>query len=268
MKNNKLKLSVANNEIEFRLQNDRLVGTTNYREDIWEEFNKINWYINIKSLESGLKSYVYTGSGKFANKKELHVIVMIKWYGEQAVLEAHQNGYIVEHFDNQEFNCRINNLAFVSNDLNLAKAHLYDKERIKHRNIVAVSFFKDFNTQKYQATFGFNREVTLYNKGENKDVTALRLVYPNDYRQVFQDLTNAMHHIVSTNTINLDLLSHERHEINPSIYIVSKEGEELPPLVEVDGEWYIVLSEKVRLVEVAPNKKLYDLDHESGSKKD
>lgn len=67
---------------------------------------------------------------------------MIKWYGEKAVIEAHQEGYIVEHFDNVECNCMISNLAFVSNDLNLAKAHLYDKERVKYRNIVAVNFLR------------------------------------------------------------------------------------------------------------------------------
>ncbi|WP_354680200.1 hypothetical protein MRN59_09075 [Macrococcoides caseolyticum] len=257
MKDNQLILSISSDTIEFRLQDGRLVGITNYRKDIWEEFNSVNWYINSDNLEKQNKSYVYTGSGKFANKKYLHVIVMIKWYGEKKVVDAHQNGYIVEHFDNHEYNCMIDNLAFVSNDLNLAKAHLYDKERIKYKNIVAVNFFKDFETQRYQATFGFNEEVKLQEKGTFINVTALKLVYPDDYRQVFQDLTNAMHQIISNQTINLDLLSHEYREIDPSIYIIPSSKEELPVMIQVDGEWLLVLSDKVRLDKIAPNKKLY-----------
>ena len=257
MKDNQLILSINNDTIEFRLQDNRLVGLTNYREDIWEEFNSVNWYINLKNLDTQDKSYVYTGSGKFAKKKDLHVIVMIKWYGEETVIEAHQNGYIVEHFDNEEYNCMIQNLAFVSNDLNLAKAHLYDKERVKYKNIVAVNFFKDLETQRYQATFGFNREVKLQDKEKFFDVTALKLVYPDDYRQLFQDLTNAMHHIISNQTINLNLLSHEYKEINPSIYIISSSKEELPVMIQVDGKWLLVLSDKVILDTIAPDKKLY-----------
>lgn len=257
MKDNQLILSISSDAIEFRLQDGRLVGITNYRKDIWENFNSVNWYINLESLEKQDKSYVYTGSRKFADKKYLHVIVMIKWYGEKEVIDAHQNGYIVEHFDNHEYNCMIDNLAFVSNDLNLAKAHLYDKERVKYKDIVAVNFFKDFETQKYQATLGFNEEVKLQEKGTFINVTALKLIYPNDYRQVFQDLTNAMHHVISNRTINLDLLSHEYREINPSIYIISLFEEELPVMIQVDEKWLLVLSDKTKLDKIAPNKELY-----------
>lgn len=112
-------------------------------------------------------------------------------------------------------------------------------------------------TQRYQATFGFNEEVKLQEKGTFINVTALKLVYPDDYRQVFQDLTNAMHHIISNRTINLDLLSHEYREINPSIYIIPSSEEELPVMIQVDGKWLLVLSDKVRLDKIAPNKKLY-----------
>ncbi|MDE9753467.1 hypothetical protein [Staphylococcus delphini] len=257
MKDNQLVLSISSDTIEFRLQDDRLVGITNYRKDIWEEFNSVNWYINIENLEKQDKSYVYTGSKKFANKKFLHAIVMIKWYGEKAVSYAHQNGFIIEHFDNNEHNCMIDNLAFVSNDLNLAKAHLYDKERVKYKDVVAVNFFKDIDTQRYQATFGFNEEVILQEKGRFLNVTALKLVYPDDYRQVFQDLTNAMHQIISNRTINLDLLSHEYRELSPTKYIICPSKEEIPVVIQEGGKYYIVLSDRVRLDKIPPNNKLY-----------
>lgn len=165
MKDNQLILSISSDTIEFRLQDGRLVGITNYRKDIWEEFNSVNWYINSDNLEKQNKSYVYTGSGKFANKKYLHVIVMIKWYGEKEVVDAHQNGYIVEHFDNHEYNCMIDNLAFVSNDLNLAKAHLYDKERVKYKNIVAVNFLKTLKLRDIKLLLVLTKKLNFKKKG-------------------------------------------------------------------------------------------------------
>ena len=92
MKDNQLVLTTNKDIIEFRLQDDTLVGITNYREDIWDDFTSVNWFVNLKEVNTKNKSYVYTGSRKFANKKDLHVIVMIKWYGQEAVIEAHKNG--------------------------------------------------------------------------------------------------------------------------------------------------------------------------------
>ncbi len=264
MKKNRLILKHNRNRnlIEFQLQNGQLVGITNYREDIWKEFNTVNWYVNLNKYNNKEKAYVYTGSNKFAGKKELHVIVMIKWYGEQEVIEAHQNGYIVEHFDNAEANCLIENLAFVSNDLNLAKAHLYDKERLKYKYIVTVNFFKDFETKKYQATFGFNKEVIIQENDKQVNVSALRLVYPDDYRLVFQDLTSSMYQIISKGVLNLNLLSFEKKEVDSS-YVIVPPGKDLPVIIEEDGKWLLVLSEKVRLDRIAPKLELYNDKEES-----
>ncbi|WJE22423.1 hypothetical protein QRY07_12080 [Bacillus cereus] len=258
LKDNQLILKRKGDIIEFCLQDDTTVGITNYRDDIWEEFNSVNWYVNLENLNSSKeKAYVYTGSRKFSNKRDLHVIVMIKWYGEKAVIEAHQEGYIVEHFDNVECNCMISNLAFVSNDLNLAKAHLYDKERVKYRNIVAVNFFKDFETQKYQATFGFNEEVEVLDKDTSIDAIKLKLVYPDDYRLLFNDLNSAIYSIIKERILNLDLLSFENKEITPTIKVVNLTEEELPMLIQDGDDWFFVVSDKAKIREIAPNQKLY-----------
>lgn len=258
LKDHQLILKRKGDTIEFNLQDDTIVGITNYRDDIWEEFNSVNWYVNLKNLNSSKeKAYVYTGASKFANKRDLHVIVMIKWYGEKAVIEAHHEGYIVEHFDNIESNCMISNLAFVSNDLNLAKAHLYDKERVKYRNIVAVNFFKDFETQKYQATFGFNEEVYILDKDTSIDAIALKLVYPDDYRLLFNDLNSAIYSIIKERTLKLDLLSFENKEITPTINIVNSSERELPFLIQDGNDWVFVVSDKAKIREISPNQKLY-----------
>lgn len=255
MKENQLILSKNDNLIEFRLQNHELFGKTDFRQDIWEEFNSVNWYVNLKSNKG--KNYVYTGSNFFSGKHYLHVIVMMKWYGVEKVKEAHENGYVVEHFDNQECNCLISNLAFVSNDLNLTKAHSYDKERVKYRDRVAVNFFKDFHTQQYQVTFGFNSEVSLEYNNNLVDSIVLRLVYEDDFRQVFQDVTNAMHHIVSTQKLNLNLLSFEVYEVIPTVLIKKSSINGSSTIINKDGKWFFIISDLSKIYSVAPNPDLY-----------
>ncbi|QIZ08383.1 hypothetical protein HFZ78_18045 [Priestia megaterium] len=82
--------------------------------------------------------------------------MMIHWYGVEALKEAYEKNFIVEHMNNDPFDCSIHNLSFAPNNVNIAKGQTYDVERKEGIPIAAVNMFKDFESQKFQITIGFN----------------------------------------------------------------------------------------------------------------
>lgn len=150
-------LGVSHDEsrIYFKQEQGSFFGYTDYTHELWKKISSVNWYVSQADIDKGNKTYIYTGSSKFDSYKKLHQVVMIHWYGIEKFTEAYENDFIVEHHDNDAFNCLIENLSFAPNSVNLAKAHTYDKERKEALPLVAINFFKDFTTQKYQITLGF-----------------------------------------------------------------------------------------------------------------
>lgn len=257
-------LDVTHDEqkINFRNTDINFYGYTTYSEEVWENIKDVNWYIDDKRYLKGEKTYIYTGSNKFGNFKDLHQIVMLTWYGEDKLKEAYAKRFIVEHHDNDAFNCLIENLSFASNDINIAKAHTYDKERPKLINKVTVHFFKDFKSGKYQITLGFNQPYTLIEGSEKTNITAMYLLYNNDFRLVYTDASRIVWDLLEKNSIDLTLLKYIDKKIEPAIYIFAKDGEKLPSFTFIDGKPVVVLSDKpenfLRLDKLAPRKELYD----------
>ncbi|MBU8880090.1 hypothetical protein BGM26_13995 [Bacillus sp. FJAT-29790] len=248
-------INFTNKEINF-------FGYTTYNEEVWEKVKDLNWYVDEKKLKKGEKTYIYTGSRKFGKYKDLHQIIMLIWYGEDKIKEAYNKRFIVEHHDNDAFNCLIENLSFASNDINIAKAHTFDKERPRLIDKVTVNFFKDFKSGKYQITLGFNQPYTLVEGSEKTNLTAMHLLYNDDFRLVYTDASRIVWDLLNRDSIDLTLLSHIEREITPDIYIYAKDGQELPPFTFIDGKPVVVLSNKpesfLRLNRVSPKKSLFD----------
>ena len=254
-----MKLSISHDEhrIFFKREDGSLLGETNYKLEVWTEISSVNWYVKDKDLEERKKTYIYTGSNKFGGYNDLHQIVMILWYGLDRLKQAYKKEFIVEHHDNNAFNCLVENLSFASRDINLAKAHTYDKEKKAALPVVGINFFKDFSTQRYQVTVGFNKPFIINADGELKGITTLFLIYEDDFRTVFQDITNLLYNLVTHHKFQLSKLQHIYMEFEESIYAAFTDGEELPPMVEIDGELMLVLNDENRLVSIAPRKHLY-----------
>ncbi|MDQ0415672.1 hypothetical protein [Mesobacillus stamsii] len=253
-------LGVSHDEsrIYFKQEQGSFFGYTDYTHELWKKISSVNWYVSQADIDKGNKTYIYTGSSKFDGYKKLHQVVMIHWYGIEKFTEAYENDFIVEHHDNDAFNCLIENLSFAPNSVNLAKAHTYDKERKEALPLVAINFFKDFTTQKYQITLGFNKDFKIRMKdGTEKGVTVIRLVYNDDFRIVFQDASNLLYNLTKYLKFDLSKLQHIDMEITESKYIFFSNGEEIPAGIEVDGKFVMVLSDHTRLVSVSPNKNLY-----------
>ena len=151
------------------------VASASIRDDYKDEMCSVTWTIN---------------NGYLFNKKlgYLHIFVVKKWYGEDHYAEMLKAGFVVDHMDNNSFNCTITNLSFLSADENKAKGFTVDKLS-EDKSHIALSLFKDFNTGLYQITIHFNYPATakITNLSEAAVIELAYLLYEDDYRIVLND---------------------------------------------------------------------------------
>lgn len=253
-----LDISHDNKKIYFKNSEINFYGYTTFDQDLFDKLNSVGWSINEKKFLNKEKTYIKTGSKKLGEYQYLHQIVMIHWYGLDEFKEANRKKFIVEHHDNDAYNCLLNNLSFAPGNVNKAKGLTYDKERIDALPIVAINFFKDFSTQKYQITLGFNKDFSIQEGEEIKSITALYLVYEDDFRIVINDASSLLYNLIEYEKFDLSKLQYIDYKYTESIYI--KLHEDTPSLVEIDGKMAIVLDERTRLVSIAPDPELYNED--------
>ena len=129
--------------------------------------------------------------GYLSNQKlggYLHRYIMKKWYGEDRVREMKAEGFVVDHMDNDGYNCCINNLCFLHKDENTAKGLTFDKEN-RNKTHIALSLYKDFETQLIQITIVFNypAKAVAYNLNTPAVFELAYLLYDKDYKIVLND---------------------------------------------------------------------------------
>ena len=152
------------------------IAMTTYRDDYYDEITSVTWTAN---------------KGYLVNRKLglLHRYIMEKWYGLEVVQELKQQGCVVDHMNNNGFDCRISNLEFLASRHNVAKGQTVDVETEKLRQHIALTLCKDFSTGFYQIHIGCNDPISLVNSetGEVRNLAKLKLLYNCDYRIVIND---------------------------------------------------------------------------------
>lgn len=263
----KLELSHNGIEIKFFNKDYGIIGFADYTRLIWEEISKVNWYVDEKKFINGEKTYIYTGSSRFGEIYQLHQIVMKFWYGADALQIAYEKKYIVEHHNNNAFDCHVVNLSFASNDLNLTKAHSFDKNQPKLLKQAAVNFFKDFTTQQYQITIRFTGDFILLQNGKKVYVDKLCFLYENNFRVVYTDANRIVDELLEVGKIDFKLLSFIDYSYVEAKFFVPTEGEELKGIkiiTDKDGNNYMIVAEeakgKVFFNSTPPDKELYKKD--------
>jgi hypothetical protein len=113
---------------------------------------------------------------------------MRKWYGEETYLKMKEEGYVVDHMDNDGHNCCIDNLCFLVGDENKAKGMTVDKMSADKSHI-ALSMFKDFDTQLFQITIFFNYPATANISILDRPavIELAYLLYDCEYEMVIND---------------------------------------------------------------------------------
>ncbi len=260
----KLSLSHDDDKIYFKNEEHDFLGYTTFDTDFWNWISKVSWTVNTKKFLARKKTYIKTSNKKFLEHSTLHQSVMVHWYGLDEFLEAKEKDFIVEHHNNQAFDCTIENLSFAHNDLNLAKAHTFDKNQPKLIMKVGVNFFKDFSSRQYQITMIFTDDFYLVINGEYKLIEKLYLLYDDNFRIVYNDANRIVDELLESKMINFKLLSCKKILFKEAVFYTSKDGEKITGInfmQDDSGKTVMVIGEdakgKIFFNSTPPNKDLY-----------
>lgn len=182
-----LKVKIANDTIEFYGENINKLGMTDYTNELWEKIRNESWSVKPSNANP---RYIYSNS----SKKYLHRIVMEHYFGKLIVQEAYNSKMIIEHLDNNGFDCKISNLYFLLEIKNRHKGQYFDKLADKSIPVVALSIFHIFSKHTFQITIGFNQSFTNMESGSI--LSNVKFLYKTDYCIVLQDAENMLESIV------------------------------------------------------------------------
>lgn len=201
-----------------------------YREDYYEELTSHTW-----GLKNGYPNNDALGGG-------LHRYMMAKWYGEDVLSQFTENGYVVDHMNNNHMDCRITNLEFLKKAYNTAKGQSFDMDSRSMRFRIAVNIFKDFATGLYQITIGCNDSIgQQFSDGKIRWINSIKLLYNCDYSIVINDAENILRIYDTEERIALSNNNACDVRINyaPDIQLTEEEAKQA--FVFRDGQTYMVV---------------------------
>ncbi|WP_336775090.1 hypothetical protein [Paenibacillus sp. MMO-58] len=226
---------------------DRL-AITDYSEELFNKITAVGWS----------KNGDYVRSSKL--KMSLHQLVMEHYYGVEELAAARSKGFIIEHHNNDGFDCQISNLSFAPETQNKAKAFTYDKMREDMMGSVAVNFYKDFISGRYQITIGFNKEHSFIDssKGMAIPIVAMYFVYNNDFYRTMTDATKILHELNLYGKFDLKSLLYERYHYKEAIPFPTDVPDDQVFYFDENGEVLIRLGTPHLVInQIAEDKDLY-----------
>lgn len=261
-----MKLSLSHDEEKIYFENRKysFLGYSTFDKDFWDWISRVSWTVSEKAIMEGKKTYIRTNNKEFSKHSSLHQSAMVHWYGLDKFLEARENKFIVEHHNNIAFDCTIKNLSFAPNNLNLAKAHTFDKTQPDLVKKVGVNFFKDFSSGQYQITLIFTDDYYLLIDEECIQIERLYLVYDDNFRVVYHDANRIVDELLENQRINLKLLSYKKMRFEEAILYKTTEGENITGvrLIQDDtGKTVIVVGDDAKdkffFNSINPDENLY-----------
>lgn len=215
-------------------------GRTNYSDALWDIVHSVNWYA--KKGNDGEPRYLYSSQ----LKKTLHQVVMDYYFGEDTRKEAYRKGMIIEHLNNDGFDCRISNLYYLLDVKNKYKGQHFDQLSKQSIPIVSMKVFHIIENHTFQITMLFN---DFFANAAGEYLHSAKLLYNTDYWIVIQDAEVILENIVQTRAFSLPRLTeicrfkdvHIQKE--PQVNIVLTEEEKKYPnggIVVRDGQYYVI----------------------------
>lgn len=178
------------------------LASATIRDDYAEELMSVTWSKNGEYLYSNkLKTY-------------LHIYIMKKWYGDDIYKEMQEAGCVVDHMDNNGFNCEIDNLAFLLSDENKAKGLTVDKLS-KAKTHIALSMLSDFDTGLKQISIAFNYPAkAIISSLEKPAVIELAfLLYKSKYEIVINDARKILYDYYDNYSFDAEKLNFDDYHI-------------------------------------------------------
>jgi hypothetical protein len=243
MTNIQPKITHENDKIYLRFTTSEFdkVGVVDYTNDLWQMIRTAKWRTD--------KNYIYSG------KESLHRLVMEYWYGKEHCKQKIKSGSVIDHIDNDGFNCTYENLEFLDRIKNWTyKGQYYDRKRSKATSIAAIHIFKNKSGDRFQITIGFN--VPFYNS-QGQAISKAFLAYNTlDYDLVLSDAVQLVESVerrkIQINHLRCNHLKYELQRFIKTNGIPLRAGN----VINVNGEWLMVQGDGVQIEKIALDNAL------------
>lgn len=240
--NEQLVLEVWNDKISINIMGLDKLAFVDYTPEMYELIR--NARFRIPETEEAKKSYKYPYSNEY--KKTLHQISFDYYFGEKIRKEAYTKGYIIEHLDNDGFNCSISNLFLLKKVKNTYKGWNFDKLVDESKHVAALNIYHVLENRTFQITIAFNE--AYRNAHSGKTLANVRLLYPYNYEIVLQDAEQIVEAISNREYINFESwkeiyrFKDIRIEYGPELELTEEEKNQPPgTLVMRDGQYYLIV---------------------------
>jgi hypothetical protein len=191
-------ISVYNDCISINIDGMSKLAFVDYSEDMLEIIKSARFRVP-RTPETRTK-YKYPYSNEYG--KTLHQIVFDFYFSEEKRTELYAQKYIIEHLDNDGFNCRISNLYFLKDIKNTYKGWHLDKISKESMPVVAMKIYHIFENKTFQIVLFFNQ--SFVNKRTLNYLQTVKLLYEYNYEIVLQDAEQILESIVNTGEIRFD----------------------------------------------------------------
>ena len=178
----------------------KCLASATYTEDLYNMVASTTW----------TKVTSETGNGYLKSTKYglLHQLVIRYFYGEDVLNEAYKNNFVIDHLDNNGYDCTYGNLTLIPKKENSAKGLTYDIERAESIRKFAINITKDFNTQEFQISIAFNQPANIRIEDMEEPLAILYLRYGTEYKTTFIDARSILNDLNEEGFLNLANLRH------------------------------------------------------------
>ncbi len=170
----------------------------NYTDELFEIIKKARF--RIPDTPEKISIYKYPYSNEY--KKTIYHIVYNYYFGEDHRKRAYELGYIIEHLDNDGFNCDISNLFILKKVKNTYKGLNFDKEVKEALPTISMRIYHIIQHKTFQITIAFNK--AFINEASGKLLDKTKLLYDYNYEIVLQNVEQILESIVGINHINFN----------------------------------------------------------------
>lgn len=252
-------LSVYNDTISINIKGMKKLAFVNYTDELFEIIK--NARFRVPDTSEKVDKYHYPYSNKY--KKKLHQIVFDYYFGEDFRKKVYDLGYIIEHLDNDGFNCDISNLFILKKIKNTYKGWYFDKQVKKALPTIALKIYHILSNRTFQIMIAFNQ--SFVNISSKKGLSIIRLLYDYNYEIVLQDAEQILESIIETDTVNFEewkelyRFKDIKIEYSPDIELTEEEKKQgYGTLIERNGEYYLIVGcseESIGLINSVPYEK-------------
>lgn len=217
-----------NKKITINRPTFKCLASVTYTEELYNMVASTTW--TKVTSETG-KEYL-----KSAKYGLLHQLVIRYFYGDDVLIEAYKNDYVIDHLDNNGYECTYENLTLIPKKENSAKGLTYDIERAESIRKFAINITKDFDTMEFQISLAFNQPANIKIEEEDVPLVRLYLRYGTDYRTTFIDARSILNDLNEKGSLDFVNLRHKGLDYKKAEVIFATREEIASGYVVRDGQ--------------------------------